>query len=133
MLDTSLPKNDEIRIALSDVGIPFRDPGLNNSSEYILNERTEKRQKARHNTRISSAVKTPIFLDTQMDDEKLKRRVERNLVKMNIPSTTSPEAKYIVEVEKDYSKKQNSKNNSRCRILEMKKRLEKIKNKEIML
>ena len=133
MLDTSLPKNDEIRIALSDVGIPFRDPGLNNSSEYILNERTEKRQKARHNTRISSAVKTPIFLDTQMDDEKLKRRVERNLVKMNIPSTTSPEAKYIVEVEKDYSKKQSSKNNSRCRILEMKKRLEKIKNKEIML
>ena len=133
MLDTSLPKNDEIRIALSDVGIPFRDPGLNNSSEYILNERTEKRQKARHNTRISSAVKTPIFLDTQMDDEKLKRRVERNLVKMNIPSTTSPEAKYIVEVEKEYSKKQNSENNSRCRILEMKKRLEKIKNKEIML
>ena len=133
MLDTSLPKNDEIRIALSDVGIPFRDPGLNNSSEYILNERREKRQKARHNTRISSAVKTPIFLDTQMDDEKLKRRVERNLVKMNIPSTTSPEAKYIVEVEKEYSKKQNSENNSRCRILEMKKRLEKIKNKEIML
>ncbi|MBR3140075.1 MAG: SAM-dependent methyltransferase [Methanobrevibacter sp.] len=133
MLDTSLPKNDEIRIALSDVGIPFRDPGLNNSSEYILNERREKRHKARHNTRISSAVKTPIFLDTQMDDEKLKRRVERNLVKMNIPSTTSPEAKYIVEVEKDYNKKQNSENNSRCRILEMKKRLEKIKNKEIML
>ena len=27
MLDTSLPKNDEIRIALSDVAIPFRDPG----------------------------------------------------------------------------------------------------------
>ena len=133
MLDTSLPKNDEIRIALSDVGIPFRDPGLNNSSEYILNERTEKRHEARHNTKISSAVKTPIFLDTQMDDEKLKRRVERNLAKMNIPSTTSPEAKYIVEVEKDYIKKQSSENNSRCRILEMKKRLEKIKNKEIML
>jgi hypothetical protein len=133
MLDTSLPKNDEIRIALSDVGIPFRDPNLNNSSEYILNERTEKRHEARHNTRISSAVKTPIFLDTEMDDEKLKRRVERNLAKMNIPSTTSPEAKYIVEVEKDYLKKQSVKNNSRCRILEMKKRLEKIKNEEIML
>ena len=29
MLDTALPKNDEIRIALSDVGIPFRDPNLN--------------------------------------------------------------------------------------------------------
>lgn len=56
-----------------------------------------------------------------MDDEKLKRRVERNLAKMNIPSTTSPQANYIVEVENDYTEKQNPKNNSTTRILEMKK------------
>ena len=128
MLDWSLPKNDEIRIALSDVGIPFRDPGLNNSSEYILDSRTEERHNARHNTKISSAVKTPIFLGQEMDDEKLKRRVERNLAKMNIPSTTSPEAKYIVEVEEDYSEKQDLENNSRNRILEMQKRLKKVKD-----
>ena len=127
MLDTSLPKNDEIRIALSDVGIPFRDPGLNNSSEFILESRTEERHLARHNTKISSAVKTPIFLGDEMDDEKLKRRVERNLLKMNIPSTTSPEAFYIVEVEDSYTEKQDEKNNSTNRILEMKKRLKKIK------
>jgi tRNA U34 5-methylaminomethyl-2-thiouridine-forming methyltransferase MnmC len=127
MLDWSLPKNDEIRIALSDVGIPFRDPGLNNSSEFILDARTEERHDARHNTKISSAVKTPIFLGQEMDDEKLKRRVERNLAKMNIPSTTSPEAKYIVEVENDYTEKQNKENNSTTRILEMKKRLKKVK------
>lgn len=127
MLDTALPKNDEIRIALSDVGIPFRDPDLNNDSDYILNERTEERHNARHNTKISSAVKTPIFLACEMDDEKLKRRVERNLAKMNIPSTTSPEAKYIVECENNYSKKQDAENNSRNRILEMKKRLKKVK------
>ena len=128
MLDWSLPKNDEIRIALSDVGIPFRDPDLNSSSEYILDARTEERHEARHNTRISSAVKTPIFLGQEMDDEKLKRRVERNLAKMNIPSTTSDEAKYIVEVENAYSEKQDSKNNSTKRILEMKKRLKKVKD-----
>ena len=127
MLDYSLPKNDEIRIALSDVGIPFRDPGLNNSSESILNARTEERHTARHTTKISSAVKTPIFLGTEMDDEKLKRRVERNLAKMNIPSTTSREAKYIVEVEDNYSEKQDENNNSTTRILEMKKRLKKVK------
>ena len=127
MLDYSLPKNDEIRIALSDVGIPFRDPGLNNSSDFILDARTEERHNARHNTKISSAVKTPIFLGQEMDDEKLKRRVERNLAKMNIPSTTSDEAKYIVEVENDYSEKQDSENNSTNRILEMKKRLKKVK------
>ena len=127
MLDWSLPKNDEIRIALSDVGIPFRDPGLNNSSEEILDARAEERHKARHNTKISSAVKTPIFLGQEMDDEKLKRRVERNLKKMNIPSTTSDEAYYIVEVENAYSEKQDSKNNSTNRILDMKKRLKKVK------
>ena len=127
MLDYSLPKNDEIRIALSDVGIPFRDPGLNNSSKFILDARTEERHNARHNTRISSAVKTPIFLGDEMDDEKLKRRVERNLSKMNIPSTTSDEAFYIIECEKDYSKKQDSENNSTIRILDMKKRLKKVK------
>ena len=127
MLDYSLPKNDEIRIALSDVGIPFRDPNLNNYSEYILESRTEERHAARHNTKISSAVKTPIFLNCEMDDEKLKRRVERNLAKMNIPSTTSSEAKYIVEVENNYTEKQDASNNSRNRILEMEKRLKKVK------
>ena len=133
MLDYSLPKNDEIRIALSDVGIPFTDPGLKNSSEDILDMRTEERHIARHTTRISSAVKTPIFLGDEMDDEKLKRRVERNLAKMNIPSTTSPEAKYIVEVENNYSEKQDDKNNSTERILEMKKRLKKIKEGNYIL
>ena len=81
-----------------------------------------------HNTRISSAVKTPIFLGDEMDDEKLKRRVERNLAKMNIPSTTSPEAFYIIECEKNYSKDQDEKNNSTNRILDMKKRLKEVKN-----
>lgn len=132
MLDYSLPKNDEIRIALSDVGIPFRDPGLDNSSEDILNERTEERHNARHNTKISSAVKTPIFLGDEMDDEKLKRRVERNLAKMNIPSTTSPEAYYIIECENNYSERQDVKNNSTNRILDMKKRLKKVKNGKII-
>lgn len=128
MLDTALPKNDEIRIALSDVGIPFRDPGLNNSSEYILNARTEERHEKRHTEKISSAVKTPIFLGKEMDDEKLKRRVERNLAKMNIPSTTSPEARYIVEIENNYQEKQDLENNSRNRILNMAEKLKKVKN-----
>ena len=128
MLDTSLPKNDEIRIALSDVAIPFRDPGLNNSSEFILDKRTQERHEKRHTTKISSAVKTPIFLGQEMEDEKLKRRVERNLMKMNIPSTTSAEASYTIEIEKNYTEKQSLKNNSRNRILDMSEKLKKVKN-----
>ena len=128
MLDTALPKNDEIRIALSDVGIPFRDPGLDNSSEFILDKRTEERHAKRHTEKISSAVKTPIFLGQEMDDEKLKRRVERNLAKMNIASTTSAEARYIVEIENNYTEKQDLKNNSRNRILDMEKKLKEVKD-----
>lgn len=128
MLDTSLLKNDEIRIALSDVGIPFRDPNLSNSSEDILNKRQEERHNARHNTKISSAVKTPIFLGDELSDKKLKRRVERNLAKMNITSTTSKEAFYILEAEKDYTQKQYAKNNSRIRIINLAKKLEEVKN-----
>lgn len=128
MLDTSLLKNDEIRIALSDVGIPFRDPNLSNSSEDILNKRQEERHNARHNTKISSAVKTPIFLGDEVSDKKLKRRVERNLAKMNITSTTSKEAFYILEAEKDYTQKQYAKNNSRIRIINLAKKLEEVKN-----
>lgn len=133
VLDKSLPKNDEIRIALSDVGIPFRDYNLNDNSENILERRSLERKNARHTTKISSAVKTPIFLTVDMDDEKLKRRVERNLAKMNIPSTTSKEAFYILEPENDYEKFQSINNNSRKRILKMIENLTAIKNNEVEL
>ena len=128
-LTKSLPKNDEIKMALSDVGIPFRDPNLDLSSKEILDNRTEERHIARHNTKISSAVKTPIFLGQEMDDEPLKRRVERNLAKMNIPGVLSDEALYIVEVENDYMEEYFEDNNTRTRVLEMMRRLDEIKNK----
>lgn len=131
-LTKSLPKNDEIKMALSDVGIPFRDPNLNLSSKEILDNRTEERHNARHNTKISSAVKTPIFLGQVMDDEPLKRRVERNLVKMNIPGVLSKEAFYIVEPENDYKEEYLEDNNTRTRVLEMMNRLDEIKNKGSM-
>ena len=121
-----------IKMALSDVGIPFRDPNLNLSSQEILDNRTEERHNARHNTKISSAVKTPIFLGQVMDDEPLKRRVERNLAKMNIPGVLSNEAFYIVEPENDYKEEYLEDNNTRTRVLEMMKRLAEIKNKRNM-
>ena len=129
-LTKSLPKNDEIKMALSDVGIPFRDPNLNLSSKEILDNRTEERHLARHNTKISSAVKTPIFLAQEMDDEPLKRRVERNLAKMNIPGVLSKEAFYIVEPMDDYKEEYSEDNNTRTRVLEMMNRLDEIKNKK---
>ncbi len=125
-LTKSLPKNDEIRMALSDVGIPFRDPDLNLSSGEILDNRTEERHAARHNTKISSAVKTPIYLGQEMEDEPLKRRVERNLAKVNIPGVLSKEALYLVEVENNWAEEYFEDNNSTTRILEMMRRLDEI-------
>ena len=129
-LTKSLPRNDEIRMALSDVGVPFRDPDLNLSSKEILDNRTEERHRARHNTKISSAVKTPIFLGQEMDDEPLKRRVERNLARMNIPGVLSDEAFYLIEPEEDWCEDYREDNNSRTRILEMMSRLDEIVGKK---
>jgi hypothetical protein len=64
-----------------------------------------------------------------MDDEPLKRRVERNLVKMNIPGVLSKEALYIVEPENEYMEEYLEDNNTRTRVLEMMRRLDEIKNK----
>ncbi|MGL4670398.1 MAG: MnmC family methyltransferase [Methanobacteriaceae archaeon] len=128
ILDKSLPKNDEIKIAISDVGIPFRDKNLDLSSEKILENRRISRQKARHTTKISSAVKTSIFLGEDIADEPLKRRVERNLAKVNIPSAKSEEAYYIIQVEDDYNEDSSSNSNSKNRIHKMNKRLQKIIN-----
>lgn len=128
-LKTSLPKNDEIKMALSDVGVTFKDPNLNLSSKEILDNRQEERHLARHNTKISSAVKTPIFLGQEMDDEPLKRRVERNLAKMNIPGVLSDEALYLIEPVNNWKEEYLEDNNSRTRIIEMMSRLEEIANK----
>ena len=129
-LTKSLPRNDEIRMALSDVGVPFRDPDLNLNSKEILDNRTEERHRARHNTKISSAVKTPIFLGQEMEDEPLKRRVERNLARMNIPGVLSDEAFYLIEPEEDWCEDYGEDNNSRTRILEMMSRLDEIAGKK---
>lgn len=128
-LKYSLPKNDELKMALSDVGVPFRDPNLNWTSEEVIEHRTDERHEVRHNTKISSAVKTPIFLNQEIEDAPLKRRVERNLAKMNIPSVLSDEAKYLVEPVDNWQEEYLEDNNSRTRILEMVKRLDEIANK----
>lgn len=119
----SLNINDERRVALSDVGVPFRDITLNSSSKEIVDKRNEERALKRHHSLISSAVKTPIFLGEDMDVEPLKRRVERNLAKVNISGVKSEEAYYIIDAQNDYSEKSTYEHNSRDRILEMNKRL----------
>jgi DNA-directed RNA polymerase subunit RPC12/RpoP len=126
MLDKCLPKHDEIKIALSDVGIPFHDPQLQWSTQEVTQHRQEERHKQRHNTRISSAVKTTTFLTENIEDPALKRRVERNLTKIGIPGIQSKEAYHLIEPEKQYKPEYQENNNSKTRIQEMTKRLNKL-------
>ncbi|KZX16070.1 tRNA 5-methylaminomethyl-2-thiouridine biosynthesis bifunctional protein MnmC [Methanobrevibacter cuticularis] len=122
-IDKSISKSDERTIALSDAGIPFRDPGLNKNSNEILEFRAKEREKTRHFHRISSAVQTSLFLGEEISDEKLKRRVLRNLSKVNIPTLKSKEANYIIFPQNSYLVTSNHQFNSRNRIIDMNNRL----------
>jgi len=96
VINKPLSMNDERMIALSDVGIPFKDPGFNGSSQYILQQRDRERKLSRGRTRFSSTVKTPIYLNMELPESRLRRRVLNNLKKMGFNDLKSPEAGYVV-------------------------------------
>ncbi|MDR2873711.1 MAG: SAM-dependent methyltransferase [Methanobrevibacter sp.] len=126
-IKNNLPENDERLIALSDLGIPLRDLNLDLSSDIILNNRKEERMSARSNYKISSAVKTPIFLGKDIGDEKLKRRVLKNLNQMNILSLSSKKAIFLVSPQNS-DDNLNFISNSKDRIKKMAENLQELIN-----
>ncbi|MDR0911749.1 MAG: SAM-dependent methyltransferase [Methanobrevibacter sp.] len=132
-INLDLDSDEERLIALSDLGIPFRDENLTLNSQEVINQRNSKRKKLRNKTLISSAVKTPIYLGIDLNQEnitknnhiiedKLKRRILRNLNEFGLDSTISSDAMKII-ASQNMDDKENYKNNSRDRILAMKKAL----------
>jgi len=122
----SLNQNDERMIALSDAGIPFRDPDLNSSTEEIIEKRQIERMALRGHYKMASTVKTPVYLARDLEDMKIKRRVLKHLEKFNINDLNSLKARYLVCPQFSNcicccSQKGNS--SSRERIKEMEKRL----------
>ncbi|HEX7467448.1 MAG TPA: MnmC family methyltransferase [Methanobacterium sp.] len=91
-----LSPEDERMIALSDAGLPFRDPQLNDSSSVITRRREDERGMARGRYRFASTVKTPIFLEKELDDGRLRRRVLKNLQKLGFKDLKSDRSRYIV-------------------------------------
>ncbi|MCG2829087.1 tRNA (5-methylaminomethyl-2-thiouridine)(34)-methyltransferase MnmD [Methanothermobacter sp. K4] len=87
---------DERMVALSDAGIPYRDPLLSSDGETIIERRRAERRLARGVTRISSAVKTPIYLGVSVEGDRIGRRVRRNLERMGISDPAGEEALYII-------------------------------------
>ncbi|MDR2830867.1 MAG: SAM-dependent methyltransferase, partial [Methanobrevibacter sp.] len=118
-----LSYDDECLIALSDLGIPFRDFNLNLGPDKILNNRNNERLNVRSNCKISSAVKTPIFLGKDIKDEKVKKRVLKNLNALNISSTCSKKAIFLISPQ-DKNNSRTFINNSRDRVINMSKNLQ---------
>lgn len=95
-IDKPISKDDERMIALSDAGIPFKDPGFNGSAQSILQQRDRERMLSRGRTKFSSTVKTPIYLNKELPESRLRRRVLKNLKKMGFNDLKSPEVRYVV-------------------------------------
>lgn len=122
----SLNQSDERMIALSDAGIPFRDPDLNSSTDEIIEKRQLERMALRGHLKMASTVKSPVYLASDLEDMKIKRRVLKHLEKFNIADLNSLKARYLVCPQFSNcicccGQKGNS--SSRERIKEMEKRL----------
>ena len=133
MIPKSLSQDDELMIALSDAGIPFRDPKLDNTTEKIFEKREQERKTARGIYKLASTVKTPVYLNRDIKDHKLKRRVLKNLEQLGIMGLNSLIPRYLVCPQ--FSEcicncGQGKYNGSRDRIIEMGKRLNEIVNGE---
>ncbi|OEC86128.1 MULTISPECIES: MnmC family methyltransferase [Methanobacterium] len=126
VIEKSLPDNDERMIALSDAGVPFRDPELNASNDEIRERREKERKSLRGIKKFASTVKTPIYLGKDVNDARLKRRLLRNINTLGIADLKSKEAYYIICPQFDEcicGCKASKLDNSSSRINEMIKRL----------
>jgi tRNA U34 5-methylaminomethyl-2-thiouridine-forming methyltransferase MnmC len=134
LIDKSLSLDDERMIALSDVGIPFKDPQFNRTSLKIIDTREKERKYVRGFRKFASTVKTPLYLNKEMEDSRLKRRVLKSMKMLGIESLKSENAAYIVCPQFDEcicTCGIGKLDNSRDRINEMSKRLENIIEKKI--
>ena len=96
MIPKSLNMDDERMIALSDAGIPFRDPGLYSSAEEIFERREIERKTARGYYKLASTVKTPVYLNREIKNHRLKRRVLEHLEQIGIMGLNSSIPRYLV-------------------------------------
>jgi tRNA U34 5-methylaminomethyl-2-thiouridine-forming methyltransferase MnmC len=68
LIDTPLSFSDVKVIALSDVGIPFLDPDLNDDYRTIIERRQNQRKHCRGVSMFPSSAKLPRFLGLNPDD-----------------------------------------------------------------
>ncbi len=130
-----ISSDDERMIALSDAGIPFKDPFLDFSGSKISKNRSIERKNARGTYKFSSAVKSPTFLGKDVGMDSKVRRVLRNINQLNIDNLKSKKAYYLICCQSNScfcGCNVNKISNSRDRINMMSGRLSEICRKEIL-
>lgn len=126
---TSLSDDDERMVALSDAGVPYRDPELQDHPQNILERRKEERKRARNTSRLASTVRTPLYLNREVKNPKLKRRIEKQINNVGLAGLNSEEARYLVCPQYELCIchcGQGRYPGSRGRIVEMQRRLEEL-------
>ena len=133
-IEKPLSSNDERMVALSDAGIPFRDHELTESGFQITERRQNERAQARKAYKFATTVKSSVYLNNDIKEGRLRRRVLKDIKKFGIEDLNSEKAKFIVcpqykECICGYGCEYLD--NSSARVIEMEKRLNIIiKNQE---
>jgi len=129
LIEKQLSSRDERMIALTDAGTPFRDKELNNSSFNIIERRKNERINVRKEYKFASTVKSPVYLCNDINEGRLRRRVLKDLRRFGLEDLICEKSKFLVCPQ--YKKcicgnGCKTLENSRERVIEMEKRLNKI-------
>ncbi|MEE1117063.1 MnmC family methyltransferase [Methanosphaera sp.] len=89
LIETPLSFSDVKVIALSDVGIPYLDPYLNDDYKTIIERRQKQRKLSRGNTTFPSSGKLPRYLGLDpnvIEDENLRNKLTSYVQEMGFSS-----------------------------------------------
>ncbi len=120
-IDKDLSFSDEKLIALSDVGVPFMDPELEDDYKTIIERRQSIRSKIRSKTVFPSSSKLPRYLGVdpeKIEDEKLRNKLNGYVQEMGFESIVDPRIMKVLNIDPELK--------NRDRILALQENLRKL-------
>lgn len=121
LIDTPLSFDDVKVIALSDVGVPYMDPGLKDDFQTILDRRQSRREKIRGKTVFPSSSKLPRYLGlnpADIDDESLRNKLNSYVQDMGFEAINDDRIIELLDIDMDL--------NSRDQIILLEEKLHKL-------
>lgn len=128
-LENSLSIKQERLIALTDIGVPYRQSEKNQCREEIVEKRRIERLNARNGFKFASTVESPMYLCEDLPEGRLKRRVLKDIRRLGFDDLDTSSSRYLLCPQYSDCICGNgckSFENSRDRVLEMEKRLNEI-------